>query len=40
VYRTIISVLQGLAGVLLIFFVVALIAFVITRSIEHRRASS
>ena len=40
VYRTIISVLQGLAGVLLIFFIVALIAFVIVRIVEVRRASS
>ena len=39
VYRTIISVLQGLAGVLLIFFIVALIAFVITRVVERRTAS-
>jgi hypothetical protein len=39
VYRTIISVLQGLAGVLLIFFIVALIAFVITRVVERRAAS-
>jgi hypothetical protein len=39
VYRTVISVLQGLAGVLLIFFVVALLAFVVTRLIEMRRSS-
>lgn len=38
VYRTIISVLQGLAAVLLVFFIVALIAFVIVRFIEARRA--
>ena len=38
VYRTIISVLQGLAGVLLIFFIVALIAFVVVRIFELRRA--
>ena len=40
VYRTIISVLQGLAGVLLIFFIVALMAFVIVRAIELRRGSA
>ena len=38
VYRTIISALQGLAGVLLVFFIVALIAFVIVRIFEGRRA--
>ena len=38
VYRTIISVLQGLAGVLLIFFIVALLAFVIVRVFELRKA--
>jgi hypothetical protein len=38
VYRTIISVLQGLAGALLLFFVVALIAFVFVRIIEWRTA--
>jgi len=38
VYRTIISALQGLAGVLLVFFIVALIAFVIVRVFELRRA--
>ena len=37
VYRTVISVLQGLAGVLLVFFIVALIAFVIVRIVELRR---
>ena len=40
VYRTIIGVLQGLAGVLLVFFIVALIAFVIVRIIEVRRPVS
>ena len=39
VYRTVIGVLQGLAGVLLIFFIVALIAFVIVRTVESRRPS-
>lgn len=38
VYRTIIGVLQGLAGVLLLFFIVALIAFVIVRIVEIRRS--
>lgn len=38
VYRTVISVLQGLAGVLLVFFIVALIAFVIVRLVELRGA--
>jgi len=36
VYRTIIESLQGLAWVLLVFFVVALIAFVIVRAFELR----
>jgi hypothetical protein len=40
VYRTVIGVLQGLAGVLLVFFIVALIAFVIVRIAESRRAAS
>jgi peptidoglycan/LPS O-acetylase OafA/YrhL len=40
VYRTIIGALQGLAGVLLVFFIVALIAFVIVRIIEVRRPVS
>lgn len=40
VYRTVISVLQGLAGVLLIFFIVALIAFVVVRIVELRRVSA
>jgi hypothetical protein len=38
VYRTVISVLQGLAAVLLLFFIVALIAFVIVRIVEVRKA--
>jgi len=37
VYRTIISVLEGLAGALLVFFIVALIAFAIVRLVELRR---
>jgi hypothetical protein len=40
VYGTIISSLQGLAGVLLLFFVVALIAFVIVRIFELRKAKA
>ena len=36
VYRTVISALQGLAGVLLIFFIVTLIAFVIVRIVDLR----
>ena len=41
VYRTIIESLQGLAWVLLVFFVVALIAFVIVRAFElrHKQAA-
>ena len=38
VYRTVISVLQGLAAVLLVFFIVALIAFVVVRIFELRKA--
>ena len=34
VYRTVISVLEGLAAVLLLFFIVALIAFVVVRITE------
>lgn len=37
VYRTIIQVLQGIAWALLVFFVVALIAFAIIRRAESRR---
>ena len=37
-YRTIISVLQGLAGALLAFFIVSLIAFVVVRIVEVQRA--
>jgi large-conductance mechanosensitive channel len=39
VYRTIISSLQGIAWLLLVFFVVALIAFVIVRISELRRGT-
>ena len=38
VYRTVIETLQGLAWVLLVFFVIALLAFVIVRIIEFKRA--
>ncbi len=38
VYRTVIETLQGLAWVLLVFFIVALIAFVLVRMFELRRA--
>src|SRR2546425_11712734 len=37
VYRTIIETLQGLAWVLLVFFVVALLAFVVVRIFEMRK---
>ena len=37
VYRTIIESLQGLAWMLLVFFIFALIAFVIVRAFELRR---
>ena len=37
VYRTIIESLQGIAWLLLVFFAVALVAFVIVRAIELRR---
>ncbi|MFM1769169.1 MAG: hypothetical protein RJA22_1698 [Verrucomicrobiota bacterium] len=36
-YRTVISTLQGLAWVLLVFFVVALLAFVVVRIFEARK---
>jgi hypothetical protein len=39
IYRTIIQVLQGIAWALLVFFVVALIAFAITRRGEIRRGA-
>ena len=38
VYRTIIETLQGIAWMLLVFFVIALIAYVIVRIFESRRA--
>jgi hypothetical protein len=37
IYRTVIQTLQGIAWALLVFFVVALIAFAITRRTESRR---
>jgi len=37
VYRTIIGVLQGIAEVLLVFFIIALIAFVLVRIFELRQ---
>ncbi|HEU4631767.1 MAG TPA: hypothetical protein VFS08_18605 [Gemmatimonadaceae bacterium] len=40
VYRTVIETLQGVAWMLLVFFLVALVAFVIVRAVElyaHRR---
>ena len=37
VYRTIIETLQGIAWMLLVFFVIALIAYVIVRIFESRR---
>ena len=40
VYRTVIGVLQGLAGVLLVFFIVALMAFVVVRIVEVRRSNA
>src|SRR5262245_26138736 len=40
VYRTIVSSLRGLAGVLLVFFIVALVAFVIVRIVAQRRTGS
>ena len=40
VYRTMISALQGLAGVLWSFFLFALIAFVVVRIFELRRAQA
>ena len=38
IYRTIIQVLQGMAWALLVFFVVALIAFVLVKFSERRGA--
>jgi len=39
VYRTIIGTLQGIAWMLLVFFIFALIAFVIVRAFELRKES-
>jgi hypothetical protein len=39
VYRTVLGTLQSVAGMLLAFFIVALIAFVIMRGFELRRAA-
>jgi hypothetical protein len=38
-YRTVIETAQGIAWLLLVFFVVALVAYVIVRAAEVRRAS-
>ncbi len=38
VYRAIIETLQGLAWVLLVFFVIGLLAFVVVRIVEFKRA--
>ncbi len=38
VYRAVIETLQGLAWVLLVFFVIALLAFVVVRIVEFKRA--
>ena len=40
VYRTVIGTLQGVAWMLLVFFIVALIAYVIVRAFELKRKSS
>jgi hypothetical protein len=40
IYRTIIETLQGIAWMLLVFFVVALVAYVIVRIFELRRSPS
>lgn len=40
VYRTVIQTLQGIAWMLLAFFAVALLAYVIVRSSELKRAAS
>lgn len=40
VYRTVIEALQGIAWLLLVFFVFALIAYVIVRGLEMRRKSA
>ena len=40
VYRTVVSTLQGIAWMLLVFFVFALIAYVIVRAFELKRQKS
>jgi hypothetical protein len=40
VYRTIIGTLQGVAWMLLVFFIIALIAYVIVRAFELKREKS
>jgi hypothetical protein len=40
VYRTIIETLQGLASVLLVFFIVALLGYLIVRFVESRGAKT
>ena len=40
VYRTVIEALQGIAWLLLVFFAVALLAFVIVRAFELKKAKS
>ncbi|MCK5174897.1 MAG: hypothetical protein KAR47_15995 [Planctomycetes bacterium] len=40
IYRTVIGTLQGVAWMLLVFFVFALIAYVIVRAFELKRTSS
>ena len=37
IYRTVIDCLEGLAWLLLVFFIIALIAFVVVRAIEGRK---
>lgn len=39
-YRTLIGTLQGISGVLLLFFVVALIAYAVIRVVESRKDKS
>lgn len=40
VYRTVIETLQGIAWMLLVFFCIALVAYVLVRIFESRRASA
>jgi hypothetical protein len=40
VYRTVIGTLEGVAWMLLVFFIFALIAYVIVRAVESKRKSS